>query len=77
MHRKKHNKIKLRKVTLLQFNQFKKKVKYIIDEIKKFVKNNSPIIGIGAATKGNTLLNCCEFTDKDIKNLFWIDQIIK
>ena len=24
------------------------------------------MVGIGAATKGNTLLNCCGFNDKDI-----------
>ncbi len=62
-----NKKIKLRKITLVQFNQFKKKVTRTIEAIKKFVKVNSPVVGIGAATKGNTLLNCCEFTDKDIK----------
>ena len=25
------------------------------------------MLGIGAATKGNTLLNCCNFNDEDIK----------
>jgi hypothetical protein len=61
------SKIKLRKVSVGQFNKFKKKAVYAINKIKKFVKVNKPVIGIGAATKGNTLLNCCEFTDKDIK----------
>ncbi len=63
----KTNKIKFRKITLSQFKQFKKKTTYTIEKIKKFVKMNDPVVGIGAATKGNTLLNCCEFTDKDIK----------
>ena len=49
-------------------------MKFIIKEIKKFVKKNIPVIGIGAATKGNTLLNCCGFTDKDIK--FIMDKSI-
>ena len=62
--------IKLRKITLKEFKKFKKKVNYIIEKIKKFVKYNSPVVGIGAATKGNTLLNCCNFTDKDIKFIF-------
>ena len=63
----KTNKIKLRKITLNQFEKFKAKTAYTIERIKKFVRNNNPVIGIGAATKGNTLLNCCGFTDKNIK----------
>lgn len=65
---------KLNKISLIKFNKFKIKVKFIIKEIKKFVKKNIPVIGIGAATKGNTLLNCCGFTDKDIK--FIMDKSI-
>ena len=38
--------------------------------MKEFVKKNSPVVGIGAATKGNTLLNCCQFTEKEIKFIF-------
>lgn len=72
--KKKYNKIKLRKITHYQFKEFKKKTAYIIERIKKFVKNNPPVVGIGAATKGNTLLNCCEFTDKDIK--FILDRSV-
>ena len=64
--KKKLHKIKLRKITLNQFKKFKQKVTYIIQQIKNFVKVNSPVVGIGAATKGNTLLNCCKFTDKEI-----------
>jgi SAM-dependent methyltransferase len=65
---------KLNKISLIQFKRFNIKVKFIIKEIKKFVKKNSPVIGIGAATKGNTLLNCCGFSDKDIK--FIMDRSI-
>lgn len=61
------NKIKLRKITLNQFKKFKAKTAYTIERIQKFVRSNSPVVGIGAATKGNTLLNCCGFTDKNIK----------
>ena len=63
----KKNKIKLRKITLNQFKKFKENTIYTIERIKNFVLKNSPVIGIGAATKGNTLLNCCSFTDKDVK----------
>ena len=59
----------LRKISLKEFNFFKKKVHYIIDKVKDFVKKNESVIGVGAATKGNTLINCCQFTDKDIKNI--------
>ncbi len=65
--KKRARKIKLRKITLNQFKKFKEKTTYTIERIKKFVKVNRPVVGIGAATKGNTLLNCCQFTDKDIK----------
>ena len=61
------SKIKLRKISLYQFKKFKEQATYTIKKIKKFVQANSPVVGIGAATKGNTLLNCCEFTDKHIK----------
>jgi SAM-dependent methyltransferase len=67
-------KIKLNKISLIQFERFKTRVKFIIKEIKKFVKKNRPVIGIGAATKGNTLLNCCGFNDKNIK--FIMDRSI-
>ena len=62
-----NNKIKFRKISLLQFNLFKKKVFITIQKIREFIKKNKPVLGIGAATKGNTLLNCCNFNDEDIK----------
>ena len=57
-------------ITLNEFKDFKKKIDYIIKDIQFFVSQNMKshsVYGIGAATKGNTLLNCCRFTDKDIK----------
>ena len=68
---------KLKKITefssvnLIQFRNFKKKIKLAIREINFFVnknlKNKEKVYGIGAATKGNTLLNCCSFDDTKIK----------
>jgi 2-polyprenyl-3-methyl-5-hydroxy-6-metoxy-1,4-benzoquinol methylase len=57
-------------VTHKDFLHFKKKIQHIIKDIKTFVfeniKNKNLVYGIGAATKGNTLLNCCEFNDQHI-----------
>ena len=68
---------KLKKITefssvnLIQFRNFKKKIKLAIREINFFVnknlKNKEKVYGIGAATKGNTLLNCCGFDETKIK----------
>ena len=68
MHQKKKNgKIKYRKISLSEFNLFKKKVFITIQKIREFIIKNKPVIGIGAATKGNTLLNSCNFNNDDIK----------
>lgn len=71
--KKNSNKKKIKtfsKISLNQFKAFKKRIKFISKEIKKFVvnknKKNIPIYGIGAATKGNTLLNYCKFNEKNI-----------
>jgi 2-polyprenyl-3-methyl-5-hydroxy-6-metoxy-1,4-benzoquinol methylase len=72
------NIIKTKESTMLQkkkfiynFLNFKKKIFLVRNEIlkfiKKFKKNDKIIIGIGAATKGNTLLNFCGIDDKDLK----------
>ena len=71
----KKNKTKFQKnftsVSLSDFKAFKKKIKYVSDEIISFVENNNlnkvKVFGLGAATKGNTLLNYCKFTEKNIK----------
>jgi len=63
--------VKLSSVSLHEFVIFKKKIQIIIKEINQFIKKNidkkNIIYGIGAATKGNTLLNCCELDDSKIK----------
>jgi len=61
-----------RKVSFNQFKIFKKKVFLTIHKVKEFIKKHKYTIGVGAATKGNTLLNCCEITDKDLK--FIVDK---
>ena len=73
--KKKNYKIKSIKkfsnLTHADFKNFKSKIVHIIEDIQYFVRKNKEqqnlVYGIGAATKGNTLLNCCDFTDKDIK----------
>jgi ubiquinone/menaquinone biosynthesis C-methylase UbiE len=65
------NKFNNSSINLRDFRIFKKKVLAVIIEIKKFVsssvKKGYAVYGIGAATKGNTLLNCCNFNYKNIK----------
>ena len=50
---------------------FKKKIIFIKREINRFVKKynlaNKIVVGLGAATKGNTLLNFCNLNDKKIR----------
>ena len=61
-------------VKLTDFRNFKKKIPKVIKALKNFViqnkRSNHITYGIGAATKGNTLLNCCKFTDKDVRLIF-------
>ena len=58
-------------VSKKQFLDFKKKIQIVIKTIKEFViknkKKNQIVYGIGAATKGNTLLNCCRFNEDYIE----------
>ena len=42
----------LQKISLKEFNLFKRKVNLTIEKIKDFVKKNGPIVGIGAAKIG-------------------------
>ena len=62
---------KLSYINLSQFKRFKKKIYIVINEIQNFININLQkqrvIYGIGAATKRNTLLNCCNLDDKKIK----------
>ena len=56
---------------LNNFIKFQKKIFLIKAEILNFInkykKENKTIIGIAAATKGNTLLNFCGINYKDLK----------
>ena len=56
----------MRKVSQYEFNIFKRQVFQIIKQIQEFVYKYKKVVGVGAATKGNTLLNCCKFNDKNI-----------
>lgn len=53
------------------FYKFVKNIFFIKKKIIEFInenkKNNKIIVGIGAATKGNTLLNFCNIKSKDIE----------
>lgn len=64
------SKKKLSSVSLSDFKIFKKKIKIVSKKIINFVQNKNlnktKIYGLGAATKGNTLLNYCKFTEKNI-----------
>lgn len=75
---KSENIVKTKESTILQkkkfidnFLNFKKKIFLVRNEILKFIekfkKNNKIIIGIAAATKGNTLLNFCGINDHHLK----------
>lgn len=62
--------IELSSVSLKEFLIFKKKIKIIKNEINLFIQKNldkkNKVYGIGAATKGNTLLNYCKIDDSKI-----------
>lgn len=67
---KRINSRKFKKYNLNLFNKFIKKSKLIKSHLKKFVSNSQNkkkiITGVGAATKGNTLLNYCNFSFNQI-----------
>ena len=58
------------KTNFSKFKFFKKNIFFVKKKILEFINENKinkkKIIGIGAATKGNTLLNFCNISDKDI-----------
>ncbi len=66
----KFKKIKTKTISLSKINQFQKNIitirKKIVEFIFKMKKQNKIIAGIGAATKGNTLLNFCNLSSNDI-----------
>ena len=62
--------IKKRVISLKKIIQFEKKMMVVKSKIIEFVykmkKQNKIIAGVGAATKGNTLLNYCNLTSEHI-----------
>ena len=69
--RKFNTKTKTGKQNLKKFHKFKADVFNIKKKLVNFVKmkkiENKTIAGLGAATKGNTLLNFCKLNYKNIK----------
>ena len=69
---KKRNKIKInetlikrikndeKKINKKAFQNFSKRIKKVKADLIKFVNKNKPIIGYGASTKGNIVLNYCD-----------------
>ena len=55
------------KISYQKFNQRVENTKKNILEILKIIGNNKNVIGYGASTKGNIVLNHCNITSKDIK----------
>ena len=59
--------IKRTKIVLKNLRKIKGELKEkILEFVKKNKSNNKVIVGLGAATKGNTLLNFCGLNYKDI-----------
>tara|TARA_B100000965_G_C19554960_1_gene741779 strand:+ start:168 stop:1358 length:1191 start_codon:yes stop_codon:yes gene_type:complete len=67
------NKKKLTHVSLKDFKIFKKKINLVSNKILSFISKfkfkNIKVYGIGAATKGNTLLNYCNLNYDHIESI--------
>ena len=61
--------LNLKRISKFKSN-IKKICKIISNKIHELNKNKKIVICIGAATKGNTLLNCCNLNYKNIKFIF-------
>ena len=66
---KKIEKIKLdeKKITKKSFQNFSKRIQKVRDDLNVFIKKNYPIMGYGASTKGNIVLNYSKLNSKMIK----------
>ena len=66
----KNKKLNKMTISLKKIIQFEKNMKVIKSKINKFIfkmkKENKVVAGIGAATKGNTMLNYCKLTYRDV-----------
>ncbi len=57
-----------KKINYKSFTNFNKRIENVKDDVKKFFKNNynTKIIGYGASTKGNIILNHCGVKSKNL-----------
>ena len=55
-----------KKITSKAFQNFSKRIKKIRSDLKSFVKENYPIVGYGASTKGNIVLNYCNINSSQM-----------
>jgi ubiquinone/menaquinone biosynthesis C-methylase UbiE len=68
----KSNKLNQKKIkqNFDKIKKFSKQIFYVRNQLNKFLnkhyKKNNIVVGLGAATKGNTLLNFCNLNDKKI-----------
>tara|TARA_A100001011_G_scaffold399522_1_gene508574 strand:+ start:158 stop:1414 length:1257 start_codon:yes stop_codon:yes gene_type:complete len=52
-------KVDERKITTKAFKNFSKRIIKVKNDLVRFIKKNYPIVGYGASTKGNIVLNYC------------------
>ena len=55
-----------KKITEKSFENFSRRIKKVKHDLKLFLKNNFPIVGYGASTKGNIILNYVNLNSKKI-----------
>ena len=62
------NKLKIdeKKINKKSFNNFSKRIKKIKEDLTKYIKSNPSILGYGASTKGNIVLNYCNLNSQKI-----------
>ncbi len=58
-----------KKININSYKKFNKRIVFLKNKMKFFLKKNKNkiIYGYGASTKGNVVLNYCNFTNKDLK----------
>ena len=58
-----------KKININSYKKFNKRIIFLKNKMKFFLKKNKNkiIYGYGASTKGNVVLNYCNFTNKDLK----------
>tara|TARA_B100000575_G_scaffold294650_1_gene312669 strand:+ start:5478 stop:6734 length:1257 start_codon:yes stop_codon:yes gene_type:complete len=55
-----------KKITFKAYQNFSKRIKRVKEDLVSFVDKNYPIIGYGASTKGNIVLNYCKLSSQKI-----------